>query len=130
VTNHDGTASKNGLFLYEFPASGSLFDTSVEWTKRVLDSNFPITQKGMNQASPGQVYYVNGNIFLSGDGSQSAYYYTYGTGYEVTRNLLIKTSGVVGTLEVADVNHDGYLDIFVPDYTDDIVHVFTAAPLN
>jgi hypothetical protein len=134
VTNHEG---KNGaVFAYEIPAN-FLTDT---WNRRTLLDGIETWQGGSNQASPGSAFTFQPKvgrsekpyIIVSGDGSQRAHILVPKSeaagDWSYQESILVSTGSTVGTAAVGDVNNDGFVEVFVPAWDKDTIHVFTYAP--
>jgi hypothetical protein len=132
VTNHEG--DKNAaVFGYEIPE-----DIYSNWTRHTLFSGFVTKQRGVGQASPGEAMAVHPDlnnkdskpvILVSGDGSQHAHILTPVSedpnNWEYTEKAFLNAGCTVGKMAVNDVNNDGLLEIFVPAYDNDKIHVFS-----
>jgi len=137
VTNHEAKAEKAAVFAYEFPEmkydssrkSSRAHAKRIPWRKHVLLSNIPTTQKGMNQASPGEAIAFSPHttldgqkpwIAVAGDGSQKLWLLQpvnqskNDWNYKFTTP--VSTSSTIGRIEVADLDHDGWKEIYVPAY--------------
>lgn len=133
VTNHqgDGTGS---VYAYEIPSD---ITDVAGWTRHTLASGFPVTQSGLNQASPGsaRAFFPTpqaGNagsaphIAVAGDAAQKAYVLVPGSAeweYETTE--LHDCGCTVGQLAVADVDGDGYSEIIIPCYDAGLLVAYT-----
>lgn len=140
VTNHQETDANPApsVFAYEMP-SNIFTDNFVRHT---LASGFVVLKSGPNQAAPGnaQTFFptspapVNQKpwIALSGDGSEKAYIMQPNSSdpsdWAYTLTTLETTTNTIGKLAVADVNNDGYVEVFVPAYEANSIAVFTFAP--
>lgn len=134
VTNHQGTATLSGLFAYEIPAD----PINGVFTRHDIYKGFPVDEPGFNQASPGFAYIAYPkvadtvtsppDIYIAGDGAQRAYRFTFALPYQYQMQEIIDTKGTVGALALYDVDGDGFLEAFVPDYDHGIVYVFTFSP--
>ena len=121
------------LYAYTLPADLLQGD----YVRTTLAGPFPVTEKGMEQASPGFSVAVHPRvadtssrptILLAGDGSQRAYVLTptSETGplaYNVT--VAIQVQGVIGSIAAGDIDGDGFVDFFVPDYDQGRVYSFS-----
>lgn len=132
VTNHEGDSNAS-VFVYEVPAN--IHD---KWTRHTIHSGFVTRQKGMGQASPGEAMAVHPSkdslnskpvILVSGDGSQHAHILIPisedPNNWEYKADTFLNAGCTVGKMAVTDVNSDGYLEVFVPAYDKDTVHVFS-----
>ena len=73
------------------------------------------------------------NILVSGDDDGRAYILeplsSDPTNWNYKKNTIFDAgSGTVGQMAFADVDGDGYNDIFIPSYNQATVHVYTFAP--
>jgi hypothetical protein len=70
---------------------------------------------------------------VAGDGTNSAFLLTPVAGEPFTYSapadsVLLNAGGTVGTLAIADVNGDGYVEMFVPNYDKGYVNIYTFSP--
>jgi len=134
ATNHlgDGTGA---VYAYEVPPNWQ----EGNWPRHVLASGFPVTEPGYGQAAPGAAipFYPKTSttsgrawIILSGDGSQCAYELRpkSATGWDYSMTTIVNTAATVGQPTVADVNGDGWAEVFLSAYDTGIVYVYTYAP--
>ena len=132
VTNHENDDFAS-VFAYEIPDN-----LDEKWTRHTLYSGFKTIQGGMGAGSPGEAMAVHpevGNdkskplILVSGDGSQKAHILTPVSqnpdNWEYKEASFIDVGCTVGKMAVNDVDGDGMLDIFVPAYDNDKIHVLT-----
>lgn len=137
VTNHEAQANKAAVFAYEVPQDLK----TGSFTRHTLLTNIETRNGGMNQASPGAAFAFHPNvhqtsgkpqIMVSGDGSQRVHWLvptsssTNSWSYE--ERILVDVGGTVGQLAIADVNHDGFVEVFVPAYDGNKIYAFTFAP--
>ena len=133
VTNHVG-GSGGEVFAYEIPK-----DTlNGDYTKHVIASNFSVTEKGNNQASPGFAYAFKPEtsyqgrpyILVAGDGAQKAYLLTpTDKDFVYNTSVVLSVNGVVGSIGIGDIiGSDGWAEFFVPDYDENRLYAFTFAP--
>eukprot|EP00475_Leptophrys_vorax_P004872 TRINITY_DN1290_c0_g1_i1.p1 TRINITY_DN1290_c0_g1~~TRINITY_DN1290_c0_g1_i1.p1 ORF type:complete len:417 (-),score=125.51 TRINITY_DN1290_c0_g1_i1:37-1287(-) len=135
VTTHENGA-KSAVYAYEIPEN-----VNGTWTRHTLAgaSNFPVTEGGFNQYAPGFAYSFfpkidspdnkKPSILVAGDGSQSAYLMTPGAAdFEYSIEVITKVNGVIGSIGIADVDGDGYVEFFVPDYDQSQVIAYTFSP--
>lgn len=112
------------MFAYEIPT-----DLSQPWVRHDLAVGFPVTQGGMNQASPGgaQAFFANDNvknvkpvIVVAGDASQKAYLLTPNNDakgdWTFTQSDVHNCKCTVGGIGVGDVNRDGKKELYIPCY--------------
>jgi hypothetical protein len=137
VTTHENGA-KSGVFAYEIPKN-----VNGTWTRHTLAgaSNFPVTEGGFNQYAPGFAYpfypQINSpqnkkpSILVAGDGSQSAYLMTpKADDFDYSIEVITDVKGVIGSIAIADVDGDGYVEFFVPDYDHSQVTAYTFSPAS
>jgi hypothetical protein len=136
VTNHEPDA-RAAVFAYDVPDDLR----QGQWRRHPLLDGIETRQGGMNQASPGQAIAFQPRpgategrpwILVAGDGSQRAHLLipeaeAPGTwGYR--EEILVDAGATVGQCLAADVDGDGYSEVFVPAWNHDKLHVFTFAP--
>ena len=74
-------------------------------------------------------------IILTGDDDGSVYLFesfsdTNTTEWRYNMTEIFHAGGTVGTPAVHDVNDDGYMEIFIPAYTDNELYTYTFEPAN
>lgn len=136
VTNHQGSGATPvpGVYAYEIPAD---ITDAKGYVRHTLADGFPVTQWGLNQASPGSPVAFHPTqasksgppyIALAGDAAQIAYVLVPGEKpWEYKTTTLINCGCTVGALAVKDVDGDGNVEIFVPCYDNNKVAGFTFA---
>merc|ERR1712126_465286 len=133
-------AEKNGsLVVYEVPDD---FRTGV-FTKHVLKSGFDVLDPAPGTGAPGSAHALHPNlnnavgkplIALSGDDSGFAYILTAKSTdpqnwqYDMETIVNEGDRNIVGSLSVADVDGDGYTEVFVPSYDFGQIYVFSFSP--
>lgn len=130
VTNHEGQASKASVFAYEIP--NRLKD---QWVRHTLLTNIPTTQRGMNQASPGEavafapttkLIHQKPWIAIGGDGSQKLWLLEpsseESSDWTYKVSTPIETKSTIGKIEVTDLDNDGNKEIHVPAYDDNFIY--------
>ncbi|NQD36609.1 VCBS repeat-containing protein [Permianibacter sp. IMCC34836] len=137
VTNHENQAAKAAVFAYEVPQEVK----TGTFIRHTLLTNIQTRNSGAGQASPGtafafhpQVSNANGKpqIMVSGDGSQRVHWLaptsTSSSDWNYQERIVVDVGGTVGQLAIADVNGDGYVEVFVPAYDANKIYAFTFAP--
>lgn len=123
VTNHDGSSTGGGVFIYELPS----------FKKTVAASGIVNILSGLGQAAPGAPIIVKPStssampsIVVGGDGSGKAWLLTpkdNNFNYQVSV-FLDAGKKTIGQVAGGDVDGDGKTEIFVPEYESGLVHVF------
>jgi hypothetical protein len=127
ASNHEaGSAGK--VVAYEVPS-----DPQQPWKRRVLLENIEVQVSGVRSAAPGQAHAVALGqgapwILVSGDGSGKAHLLEPGSEWSYQEHVILDAGCTVGQSAVADVNHDGLPEIFVPLYGRDEIEVFSVVP--
>ena len=133
VNNHETDDATNGIYVYDFPKD--LMDDN--WPRQTLASDFKnafsLTVPNM---SPGFAYavYPNGyhknerqHILVAGDGDHKAHI-MYPTGdadvFEYDNEILSDAGGTVGALETSDLDEDGWLEVWMPNYDKNYIQLF------
>lgn len=136
VTNHQAKGANPipAVYAYEIPED---ITNASGYIRHTLADGFPVTQGGLNQASPGSPVAFHPTeasksgppyIALAGDAAQIAYVLVPGAGeWEYKTTTLINCGCTVGALAVKDVDGDGNVEIFVPCYDNNKVAGFTFA---
>ncbi|KNC50907.1 uncharacterized protein AMSG_07146 [Thecamonas trahens ATCC 50062] len=135
LTNtHTDVSADSAVLAYEFPADV----LSGSWPKHVVASGFNTTERSPGpQASPGFTYAAHVSttakrptVLIAGDGAQAAFQAAPmgpPSSWAFELSTILAVDGVVGSLAVADMNGDGWLDLAVPDYDHGVVHLLTYA---
>lgn len=137
VTNHEARADKAAVFAYEVPSDVK----TGTFVRLTLLTNIETRNGGMNQASPGAAFAFHPkvsetaskpHIMVSGDGSQRVHWLIPSSqsanDWQYEERILIDVKGTVGQLAIADINGDGYSEIFVPAYDANKIYAFTFSP--
>ena len=129
VSNHEGDAG-GSVYGYEIPQDV----LGGSYTRHQIATDFPVTEKGFNQASPGFVYAFRPNanytgkpyILIAGDGSQRAYLLQpTSEEFSYNRTEVLAVNGVVGTVGIGEgIGPNGWTEFFVPDYDEGIVYAY------
>lgn len=137
VSNHEMIGTKGAVYAYELPADPTEWQGAAgNLTRHTLSSNF--TLKVMpGEAAPGFPipYYPSAaqhsgpkSLIVQGDNNGYVYQLTpLADDFTYERTELGYFGDPVGMPALADVDGDGFLEMFVPDYANDLVHVYTTA---
>lgn len=137
VNNHQVWSNKNGIWAYEFPKDLMEDDWSRQTLATDFKNAFSITVPNM---SPGFAYavYPNGqskgeraHILVAGDGDHSAHcLYPSGDSevFEYTDSIFANAKGTVGALETSDLDQDGWLEVWMPNYDKSYIELFKMSP--
>lgn len=135
VNNHEKDEKTNGIWAYEQPKDWMTGD----WTRQTLASGFKnafsLTVPGMAPGFPYPFYpqtmeeHHIGNpahILVAGDGDYTSWLMTPEdmSNWEWERDVLTKPKGTVGALTFADLDQDGWNEVWVPDYDHSKIEVF------
>ena len=133
ATNHEDDENA-AVLAYEIPKN----ITQGSWTKHFLLKGIETLKKGYKEASPGtavafypEVKNTQGKpwIVVSGDGSMRAHLLVPGeSDFEYEEKILVNTGGTVGEIAVADVDDDGYSEIFIPAYDKNKIYIHRVIP--
>ena len=131
VTNHEKD-EKAAVFVYTVNT-----DSGIEFTRHTILEGIETKQGGIGSASPGkaEAFVADSNnptkpwVLVNGDGSQKAHLLRpkseEANNWEYTEEILIDTGCTVGQSAIADIDGDGGVEIFVPAYDKDLIHVFS-----
>ena len=137
VTNHESD-DEAAVFAYEVP--GDIYNDT--WVRHTLIDGIPTNKGGQGQASPGQAlaFYPNSNdqqgkpwIHVNGDGSMQSHLLvpsslaTNDWRYE-EHIIMTANNSVIGQTAIKDVNGDGWVELFIPAYDENAIHVYSFAP--
>ncbi|KAI9830559.1 MAG: hypothetical protein M1838_005787 [Thelocarpon superellum] len=137
VSNHQGGGADPSGSVYAYEIPSDITNVSA-YVRHTLATGFPVTQGGFNQASPGSPVAFHPTpekksgpayIALAGDAAQMAYVLVPGSdawSYSVT--MLHDCGCTVGKLAVADINNDGYAEVFVPCYDAGVLAAYSFSP--
>jgi hypothetical protein len=131
VNNHESNNDKAGIFLYDVPSD--LFSGS--YTKKQIASGFKNAFSWtMSNMCPGFPYAIyprtadNGNgyphILVAGDGDYSAHLMTPDGSGNYNRETIKSLGGTVGSIGFGDVDNDGWLEFFIPNYDKSYIEVY------
>lgn len=140
VNNHETDDSTNGIWAYSFPADWM----TGEYTKRTLATDFKnafsITVPNMAPGFPypfypetkyeGEIGHA-AHILVAGDGDHTAHIMTStdAENFVWERDTLKNMRGTVGAMTWADLDHDGWNEVWVPNYDDSKIEVFRFSAL-
>jgi len=135
VNNHEKDENTNGIWAYEQPKDWMTGDWTKQTLARDFKNAFSITVPGMAPGFPYPFYpevqqeHHIGNpahILVAGDGDFTAWIMTPEdmSNWEWERDVLTKPKGTVGALTFADLDHDGWNEVWVPDYDHSKIEVF------
>ncbi|XP_033729068.1 uncharacterized protein LOC117318160 isoform X1 [Pecten maximus] len=126
--------SQTGLYIYEIPSD---FRTGT-FTRHVLKSDFHSHNILPGGGAPGSAQIIRNSttssgkpmILVSGDDDSRAYLFspvrTSASDWSYRMNIFLdKHSGTIGGIAYTDVDDDGYPELFVPAYSDNLVYVYT-----
>lgn len=130
LTNHEKNAEMSAVFAYEIPDN-----IETKWKRHRLLTHIPTTQGGIGQASPGEAIAFSPSkalepskpwIAISGDGSQKLWILEPETqnsdDWNYKASTPLETQSSIGRIEITDFNHDGYREIHVPAYDDNLIY--------
>uniref|UniRef100_A0A7S4NQU5 VCBS repeat-containing protein n=1 Tax=Paramoeba aestuarina TaxID=180227 RepID=A0A7S4NQU5_9EUKA len=130
-TEHLGGAGGN---VTSFTIPPNDYHTPDAYVQTQLMSGYTVTEPGNNQMAPGFVTLMHPdrdgealppNMFVAGDGSQSAYYMTHKGDLEYDQELIIDVDGVVGIVASANMGPKGENQFFVPDYDGNYILIYS-----
>merc|ERR1711957_116154 len=131
INNHEKDDKTNGVFAYTFPKNLM----TGTWVKTTLASNFKnkFSLLVPNMA-PGFPYTFwpkvsdegkkPGHILVAGDGDYSAHIMTHTGKLTYDRDLIKDFGGTVGAITWADIDNDGWNEVFIPNYDKSYVEIF------
>lgn len=139
VNNHETKDEQTAIFAYEFPKDLM----NDDWNQVTLASNFHNAFSiFVPQMSPGFAYavYPNGyhkkerqHIIVAGDGDHSAHI-MYPTGdksaFEYDNQIFADAKGTVGALETSDLDGDGWLEVWMPNYDKGYIELWKMSALE
>ena len=140
VNNHEKSSKTNGIWTYSVPEdliNGKYVKNTVATG---FKNAFSLTVPGM---SPGFPYAVwpktssegrkRAHIIVAGDGDYSFHaYHPNGSSslYNYGETLAINYEGTIGSLAWSDLDRDGYLEIWVPNYDGDYIEMIKTSPAS
>lgn len=135
VNNHETDDSTNGIWAYEQPKNWM----DGDWTKQTLATDFKnafsVFVPNMAPGFPYPFYPqadhegregYPAHILVAGDGDHTAWLMTPTDtkNWEWERDAIHQTRGTVGSLTWADLDNDGWNEVWVPDYDHSYMEVF------
>jgi len=135
VNNHEKSDKTNGIWAYTAPLNWM----TGEWEKHTLATGFKnafsITVPNMAPGFPYPFYpkvsdatkkNTPAHILVAGDGDHTAHIMTPTNAkqWEWDRDILKEMKGTVGALTWADLDKDGWNEVWVPDYDNNKIEVF------
>jgi hypothetical protein len=130
VSNHETDDSKSAVFTYDVPAD--LF--GGDYTRHTIGTGFVNAWSiGGGNMAPGFPYAVKPNlkdndsqlyVVIAGDGDNNVEMLRPVGVNQYKLETIKEEGGTVGSIAFADLNGDGWLEFFVPNYDDNYVEVF------
>ena len=133
VTNHEAD-EKAGVFAFEIPDDFKRQD----WIKHVLLDGIETRMPGQGQASPGGAIAITPQvdsdekpvIVISGDGSQRVHLLIPNSSdindWQYREEIILDAkTAVTGGFEIADLDADGWYEIIVPEYDNDLISILS-----
>jgi len=141
VSNHeeDEYFNQSAVFAYELPAkTADWYAAAPSLTRHTIASGFKVLNPDKGKAAPGfpLPYYPDGSqatgrmhIIVQGDDNGAVYVLSpTGEDFVYSRAELRLYGDRVGLPSMGDVDGDGFVEMFVPDYANDLVHAYTTKP--
>lgn len=129
VTNHESDENKASVFVYQIP----LDPIKGKYERKLIAFGFkPVFNLLTPNAAPGFAYPIHPNlknksdyfILIAGDGDHSATLLRPTGNLTYEKETIINTGGTVGSITYADLNGNGFLEFFVPNYDKGYIEVF------
>jgi len=130
VSNHEGEDSKAGVFTFEVPAD--LF--AGAYKRHTIGTGFVNAWSiGGGNMAPGFPYAVKPNlkdndsqlyVVIAGDGDNNVEMLRPIDTNLYNLETIKYEGGTVGSIAFADLNGDGWLEFFVPNYDDSYIEIF------
>ena len=133
ATNHQADSSAS-IYAYELPED----PIHGQWTRHTLLTGIETRNKGQGQGSPGSAFSFFPDpssqlrkplILASGDGSQRVHFLSPVSedpaNWEYSESILLDVGSTIGQIAIADVDSDGFVEVFVPAYDAGRIEVFT-----
>lgn len=134
VNNHEKSDKTNGIWAYKMP-SDIMTGTYEKYTVASGFHNaFSLTVPNM---APGFPYAIwpetsrqgreRAHVAVAGDGDHTAHLFMPSgdkSQYQYTDEVVKNEGGTVGAMDFADLDNDGWLEMYVPNYDGSYVEVF------
>jgi hypothetical protein len=131
VNNHETSSKTNGIWAYKQPKD----IMNDEWTRETIATGFKNAFSLFVPAmSPGFPYPIwphgkdaetRAHIFVAGDGDYKAHdFYAGDEDFVYEDNVIMDAGGTVGALEFSDLDEDGWIEMWMPNYDKSTVEVF------
>ena len=139
VNNHQHDNPTNGIWAYTFPSNWMTGDFQKHTLATNFKNAFSLTVPGMAPGFPYPFYpEVNHtkstppHIVVAGDGDYTAHIMTLTNAKTFSYDLdtIKNEKGTVGALTWADLDNDGWNELWVPNYDGGYVEVFKFMPLS
>lgn len=141
VNNHEKDDKTNGIWAYTFPSNWMTGTFTKHTLATGFKNKFSITVPNMAPGFPYPFYpeagtegmrHVAAHIVIAGDGDHTVHIMTPTDASNWTWDLdtVKEEKGTVGALTWADLDQDGWNELWVPDYDTGIVEVFKFSALT
>ena len=134
VNNHEKDDKTNGVYAYTLPSDLMTGD----WEKSTLASGFKNARSlFVPNMAPGFPYAVwpqgykqgeRAHILVAGDGDHDAHVLMPtgdASSFEYEDEVIVQAGGTVGALATADLDGDGWLEMYMPNYDKGYIQVYT-----
>jgi hypothetical protein len=129
VNNHETNSSLSAIYTYSLPEN--LFDGPIERTliadgfKNAFSFFVPNMCPGFPYAVQPRVGDIGPmHILIAGDGDYTAHLMRPQGDKTYTRETVLDLKGTVGSIASADIDGDGFLEFFVPNYDAGYIEIF------
>ena len=130
VSNHESVDSKAAVFSYTIPDDifngtfkrvtiGTGFENAWSLTASNMAPGYPYAVRPNQNDKKSQLYVV-----IAGDGDHSVEMLRPNGIDSYTLETIKNEGGTVGSLAFADLDGDGWLEFFVPNYDGDYIEVY------
>ena len=139
VNNHEKSDKTNGIWAYTFPSKWMTGDFEKHTLATGFKNAFSITVPNMAPGFPYPFYpevnhskHTPPHIVVAGDGDHTAHIMTLTDQktYSFDLDTIKDEKGTVGALTWADLDNDGWNELWVPNYDGGYVEVFKFMPLE